>query len=114
MDEIRNIFKALSDPNRIRILKMLEIKPLCACEISTALGIAASTASAHLSILKDSGLIADRRDGKWIEYSLNPSESITIRQQLALLAGWMNDDPLVAQDRERIGHVNREIICKTN
>ncbi|MBN2103259.1 winged helix-turn-helix transcriptional regulator [bacterium] len=51
------VLKALSDKNRIRILKMLEKKSLCVCEITAILGLAVSTISKHLSILKEANLI---------------------------------------------------------
>jgi DNA-binding transcriptional ArsR family regulator len=51
------IFKALSDKNRIRIIKMLQKKPLCVCEIRAVLKLAVSTVSQHLSILREAGLI---------------------------------------------------------
>ena len=48
--------KALSDPNRVKIMKMLQNRPLCVCEIKEALGVAQSTASKHLKILEDAGV----------------------------------------------------------
>ena len=66
MDEFTKIFKALTDKNRVRILKMLEQKPLCVCEITSALDISISTVSSHLSILKEAGFITDFKDGKWL------------------------------------------------
>jgi ArsR family transcriptional regulator len=88
MQKAKNIFRALSDINRLRIIKMLEVKPLCVCEITKILGIAASTASSHLSILRDARLIGARKDGRWVEYYLNTnSDSVEIRQQLSLIAG---------------------------
>jgi ArsR family transcriptional regulator len=114
MDQIRNIFKALSDPNRLRIIKMLETKPLCVCEITKILGIAASTASAHLSMLRESGLVSDKKSGKWVEYYLSiNSDSLAVRQQLSLIAGWMNGDKMVLADRENLKTADRNLICKT-
>ena len=64
------IFKALADANRIRILNMLQSKPLCVCEITSILGLATSTVSKHLSILRGAGLITDRKDSKWVNYEI--------------------------------------------
>ena len=65
------IFKALSDKSRLRILKMLQRKSLCVCEITEILKLETSTASKHLSILRDAGLIIDEKDKKWINYRIN-------------------------------------------
>ena len=59
MRPIIKIFKALSDTNRLRILKILEIRPLCVCEIREVLQLATSTVSKHLSILREADLIVD-------------------------------------------------------
>ena len=70
MRELVKVFKALSDSNRIRILKMLEVRPLCVCEITEVLKLATSTVSKHLSILRDAGYIIDQKEGKWVNYYL--------------------------------------------
>ena len=59
--ENTKIFKALSDNSRLRILKMLQTKSLCVCEIQDILGLAASTVSKHLSILRDAGFISEEK-----------------------------------------------------
>lgn len=64
------IFKALGDSNRYRIVKMLEQRSLCVCEITEVLKLAPSTVSKHLSILKEAGLIEDTKKGKWVYYHL--------------------------------------------
>ena len=66
LDKQEKIFKALSDSNRIRIVKMLQRKSLCVCEIKDVINLATSTVSKHLSILREAGLIVDWKDGKWI------------------------------------------------
>ena len=57
MREFIKIMKALSDPNRVKMIKLLQRRVLCVCEIKEALGLAQSTASKHLRILEDAGLI---------------------------------------------------------
>ena len=64
------VFKAASDPCRLRILKLLKGGELCVCEIMTALKKPQSTTSHHLSILREAGLVKERRDGKWSYYRL--------------------------------------------
>ena len=68
MRHIEKIFKALADRNRLRILKMLEARPLCVCEITAVLGIAQSSVSRHLGILREAGLVDDKKEGQWMIY----------------------------------------------
>ncbi|AGA68302.1 putative transcriptional regulator [Desulfitobacterium dichloroeliminans LMG P-21439] len=65
------VFKALSDPNRLMIMEMLQSAERCACEILEDLHIGQSTLSHHMKILCDSGLVGSRRDGKWMYYSID-------------------------------------------
>ena len=62
--------KALSDPNRLRLLMMLKEPEVCVCHLITVIGVAPSTISEHLSCLKKAGLITARKEGRWIYYSL--------------------------------------------
>ena len=64
------VFKALSDENRIRILKMLHSGEKCACKLLEELNISQPTLSHHMKILCDAGIIAGRKEGKWTHYSL--------------------------------------------
>lgn len=64
------VFKAAADPCRLRILKLLKEGELCVCEIMTALSKPQSTTSHHLSILREAGLVKERKDGKWSYYRL--------------------------------------------
>jgi ArsR family transcriptional regulator len=114
MDKTIKIFKALTDKNRLRIIKMLEQKPLCVCEITSVLDISTSTVSSHLSFLKEAGFISDTKDGKWVEYSLNRSSKDPILHQiLAMLPGWLNDKPEVISDQNFLRDTDRNTICST-
>jgi ArsR family transcriptional regulator len=72
MKEQAEIFKALGDPVRLEIIKLLLGKELCVCDILSAFNVSQPTISHHLKALKYVGLVNDQRDGKWIYYSLNP------------------------------------------
>jgi len=64
-------FKALGDPVRLRLFTLLECKgELCVCHLTEALALPQSTVSRHLAILRQSGLVTARRDGKWMHYQL--------------------------------------------
>ncbi len=71
MKDFIRVMKALSDPNRVKMVKMLQARPFCVCEIKEALNIAQSTASKHLKILEDAGLVTSVKDGLWANYSLD-------------------------------------------
>ena len=69
MTGAENVFKALGDRNRLRILTALLChKELCACQIHEWLGVTGATASKHLSLLVDNGLIESRKEGRWVHY----------------------------------------------
>jgi ArsR family transcriptional regulator len=112
MRQTTKLFKALSDSNRIRILKMLSIRELCVCEITDILGLAASTVSKHLSILRDLELILDRKDGRWINYSLNKTSlSDSHKKALELIELELNFDETILTDLKKVNTVNRDLIC---
>ncbi|MBV5316318.1 MAG: winged helix-turn-helix transcriptional regulator [Desulfobulbaceae bacterium] len=87
------VMKALSDPNRVRVLKLLENKALCVCEITEVLGLAQPTVSSHMKILEDAGLVKKVRQGTWMIYSQSDgSESEYAGTMLVTLKNWLNDD----------------------
>ena len=63
-------FKALADETRLRILRLLEVREMCVCEVMVALGLTQPTASHHLGLLENAGLVKDRKEGKWVFYSI--------------------------------------------
>ena len=95
------VFKALSDETRIRLLKLLSERELCVCELVQALDMTQSRVSRNLGILKEAGLVKDRREGLWVFYSLNrKSFNQYVAPVLDLLDGWLNDDEVIKNDRE--------------
>ncbi len=110
--ENTKLFKALSDPNRLRILKMLQTKSLCVCEITDILNLATSTVSKHLSILRDTGFIVEEKEGKWVNYMVNPKPSDQrISSVLSTLDFWISDDNLIISDKQKIQKVDRNEVC---
>ena len=99
MRNLIKVFKALSDETRIRLLKLLQQRELCVCELMQALNMTQSRVSRNLGILKDAGLVQDRREGLWVHYSLN-EESFNAYAEplLELLKEWANDDRAVMDD----------------
>lgn len=79
------IFKALADPCRLTIVRLLKEGELCVCEIMTALDRPQSSTSHHLSILKDAGLIKERKDGKWSRYRMADGAVVEIMNLAELM-----------------------------
>lgn len=111
LDKQEKIFKALSDKNRIRIVKMLQKKSLCVCEVKDVLNLATSTVSKHLSILREAGLITDWKDGKWINYKINSEPDALVSNALLFTQMQLEDDDTIKNDRKKINSVDRNILC---
>lgn len=109
------VAKAVADPSRVRIVKLLEGGELCVCQITTVLNLAPATVSKHLAGLKAAGLLQQRRDGKWVYYRLaERTLNLYARQFLGLVAGTLADDPTIAEDRRVLALVNAvpvQVLC---
>ena len=105
--------RALSDPNRIKILKALQHKTMCVCELQVALQIAQPSVSKHLKILQDAGLVDFTKEGMWVNYHLaDGSNSPYAASLLGNLKHWLEDDDQVVNIVEKLPLINRENICK--
>jgi ArsR family transcriptional regulator len=100
MDELLSLFKALSDDTRLRIVKLLENGELCVCHLVAAVDMSQPKVSFHLKVLKEAGLVTDRREGKWMHYRLN--ESNLFKRLLFLSIAEKVRDEEVAADRGRL------------
>ena len=86
-----SVFHALSDETRIAIVKRLAGGERCVCDLQDLLDAAQSRLSYHLKTLKEAGIIADRREGRWVHYSLVPGA-------LEAVAGFVGDMEAAAQE----------------
>lgn len=100
MEGLAAIFRALSDETRLRIIKLLEQGELCVCDITAALDIAQPKVSFHLSVLKEAGLIKDRKEGKWIHYGIDDKD--IFRRMLLVSVCERMDSAAIASDRKRL------------
>jgi len=112
MKEFIKIMKALSDPNRVKIMKMLQHKNMCVCELQAALGIAQPTVSKHLKILEEAGLVTFEKDGLWVNYKILADGNLYTKIILGYLKGWLEDDPEISELISKLPSINREEICK--
>jgi len=111
------LFKALADETRLRILNLLVRGELCVCDIMTVLDIGQSKVSRHLACLRNVGLVNDRRNGVWMHYSLAKPSGITHRRVLEWLAEAATELPEAAADlkalRARQRHAAQCGTCPT-
>ena len=110
-----DVLKALAHPVRLRILAMLRGGELCLCQMTAVLDLAASTVSAHLADLKRTGLVGERKDGRWVFHRLAEGEDTT-----ALLEPlWKSiaRDPQVESDARVLRDLRRvsvEELCRVD
>jgi ArsR family transcriptional regulator len=113
MKEFLKVMKALSDPNRVRIVKMLQHKTMCVCEMQAALQIAQPSVSKHLRILEEADLVTHRKDGMWVNYRLSDgSSSPYVASLLGNLRHWLENDPDIAEIVNKLPDIRREDICR--
>jgi len=107
--------KAVSDETRVRILKLLDGRELCVCQLMEILGMGQSTVSKHLGILKTAGLVEYRRNGPWTFYRL-PDRSINTYNLdfLKLLSSCLGDDALIREDKKSLRRTVKEmkVLCR--
>jgi ArsR family transcriptional regulator, arsenate/arsenite/antimonite-responsive transcriptional repressor len=111
MKGLIKVTKALSDPGRIKIVKLLEQREMCVCELQAVLGLAQPTVSKHLGILEEAGLIRRRKEGLWVNYSLAGDDSPYAAALLKLLRAWLDDDPEIRPLLAELPGIRRESIC---
>ena len=115
MLEILNITKALSDENRVRALMMLAGGELCVCQIIKMLGLAPSTVSKHMSILRQAGLVETRKEGRWIYYRLADRKALKSREILGWLERHLQNDKRVLDDVKqlrRMQKMSKDELCE--
>ena len=113
MREFIKVMKALSDPNRVKMIKLLQRKVLCVCEIKEALGLAQSTVSKHLKILEEAGMVNFTKDGLWVNYHLaDGAESPYVTNLLGNLRHWLENDDDVVKLVGRLPEIRRENVCR--
>jgi ArsR family transcriptional regulator, arsenate/arsenite/antimonite-responsive transcriptional repressor len=110
------VIKALADGNRVRILSALCGRELCVCQIIEMLGLAPSTVSKHLSILRQACLVDDRKEGRWMYYRRPDRPGPVIRKVLNLIDSALADDAQMQADREQVEKIlciEKEELCRT-
>ena len=113
MRDFIRVMKALSDPNRVKIIKILQHRVMCVCEIQTALGLAQPTVSKHLQVLENAGLVSHQKKGLWVNYHLTEGRSSPYAASLlGNLRHWLDHDSEVTGLVEKLPAIRREDVCK--
>jgi ArsR family transcriptional regulator len=103
MITVENFFPALADPTRLRCLLLLVAEgELCVCELTHALDESQPKISRHLAMLREAGIVSDRREGLWIHYRLNPGLPSWAREILSTASQANATTKPLAQDRKRL------------
>lgn len=108
MRALVDLHKALADDTRLRILRLLqELGELCVCDVETGLDITQSRASRHMTLLRQAGLVEDRRDGQWVYYRIAEPLAPAAASALASIREAMRDDPRSRRDIEATREARR-------
>lgn len=115
MKEFIRVMKAVSDPTRVKILKILEKRMMCVCELQAAIGAAQSTTSKHLKLLEDAGLVESHKEGLWVNYTLSDGrQSPFAASLLGNLRHWLNEDSDISRLMGSIKQIDRFEILNKN
>ena len=116
MREFMAVTKALADENRVRALMLLTHGQLCLCQIIEMLGLAPSTVSKHMAVLRQAELVEVRKRGRWRYYRLaGPGASAAVRQGISWLSKVLAKDRQILKDAKRLRAVRKmdvEELCK--
>jgi ArsR family transcriptional regulator, arsenate/arsenite/antimonite-responsive transcriptional repressor len=102
MDQYVALFKALSDPTRLRIMVLLDEKELCVCQIESALDLPQVKVSRHLNVLRHAGLVENRREGLWVYYTQAKPKNCLERNVFACFTKCLRKDAFCLADIARM------------
>ena len=113
MKDFIRVMKALSDPNRVKIVKMLQHKTMCVCEMREALQVSQPSVSKNIKILQNAGLVEFRKDGSWVNYHLADGRSSPyVATLLGNLRHWLENEEEMEELIRKIPHIHREEIYR--
>ncbi len=111
MKNLEKILKVLADKNRMRIIKLLENRKMCVCELTFILGIKQPSVSRHLKKLRECGVIQEERNGYWKDYYLTKNNGSYTRLLTKSFKSWLNDDLVIKKDLSKLNKAKREVLC---
>ena len=102
MDRFLAISRALSDAPRVRALAALRDGELCLCQVIELLKLAPSTVSRHMGLLREAGLVEQRKEGRWHYYRLPEAPDPMAREAIDWALRWLAREPVVVTDAETL------------
>jgi ArsR family transcriptional regulator, arsenate/arsenite/antimonite-responsive transcriptional repressor len=99
------VFKALSDPTRLRLLSLLAGGEVCVCHLSVALSMVQPKVSRHLAYLKKAGLVTATREGQWMHYAWAESRDAAVRNVMSGLHDSFAKDSRLAAERKKLKRI---------
>jgi ArsR family transcriptional regulator len=112
MEQLAQLYKALSEETRIRIMLLLMQGELCVCDIQAVLDEPQSKISRHLAYLKHSGLLNSKRVGVWMHYLIRESADERCKAQLAFMEGQLSKLPQYRADRKKLREFQKSKDCE--
>ena len=112
MEELAQLYKALSEETRIRIMLLLMQGELCVCDIQAVLDEPQSKISRHLAYLKHSGLLRSKRVGVWMHYLIKESADETCKAQLAFMGERLSTLPQYREDMKKLREFQKQKGCE--
>lgn len=108
MQDVMDTLKAFGDENRVRIVCALKGRELCVCQLIELLGLAPSTVSKHLSILRAARLVESRKDGRWMYYQLARAPRLpAVKKMIRLILESLQNSWQIEEDRKQLGKILR-------
>jgi ArsR family transcriptional regulator, arsenate/arsenite/antimonite-responsive transcriptional repressor len=111
MEQLAQLYKALSEETRIRIMMLLTQGELCVCDVQAVLDEPQSKVSRHLAYLKHSGLVSSKRVGVWMHYLIKETADGTCKAQLAFMEENLSKLPQFAADRKKLQEFQKQKGC---
>ncbi len=100
--EMENLYMALSDQTRLRLLNLMRENEICVCFFTEALNESQPKISRHLAYLRKGGLVETRREGKWMHYRINFPENPYVREVLFNTLDWLKSDKEMQKEYEKL------------
>jgi len=96
------LFRALADPTRLRLLNLMAGQEVCVCYFTEVIGAPQPKISRHLAYLRKAGIVAARREGKWMHYKLAAPSSPHVASILKSVLDALKQDKALQRDRQRL------------
>lgn len=112
MEQLTQMYKALSEDMRLRIVMLLARGEICVCDLMAIFGESQSKVSRHLAYLKHSGLVKSRRLGTWMHYSLKEPLDGTIDAQVTFMKQYFSQLPIFRDDEQKMQDIKKQKLCE--